>query len=372
MTSGSSFRQRRISSRLWRSEAEASAAAGDISIVVTVTKADGTEVCSDTVTLSVLRGDIDGDADHNGVVVDTVDDAAEHSLPGVIALANVDDDDGNKVRDGFDADAATINDGASDADGDDMARLVLRRTLLPAGWTARLILEDPTNVATDIGADEVLRIFSDKAPGAAIILGPGMPTTFTLPADAAHDIDVAALAVGDLELWVEGLEFAGEVQLRFEMDSGGWQSWSDLVQLKVAPLILLHHLLPAQTSFVSERTGEIDSETYCQTAFPGATPLSVTDTRILPPLNGGWDPWAQDEFQFAYQDAPYKNMYVVLDSMRDRGLRHFPPESNTATPPGLLGPDFGHIQLVPVVENQGNNFDAFGNLEVSPPCTVLV
>jgi len=50
--------------------------------------------------------------------------------------------------------------------------------------------------------------------------------------------------------------------------------------------------------------------------------------------------------------------------------------SSALTPPGLLGRDFGHIQVPAEIDPvtgmplEPNSLDSFGNLEVSPPCTV--
>lgn len=107
---------------------------------------------------------------------------------------------------------------------------------------------------------------------------------------------------------------------------------------------------------------------FCNTRFPGATPSGVTDNVIPGSLNGNWDVWAQDQFQIGYQKAPYHAMYVVLDSIRNRGgLEVFPPRRDSLTPPGLFGPDFGHFQIgnaAPAAHTQ----ESFGNLEVTPAC----
>ncbi|UCC31836.1 MAG: hypothetical protein JSU86_06075, partial [Phycisphaerales bacterium] len=235
------------------------------------------------------------------------------------------------------------------------------------GASVTLTLQDATNVASGVNAQAVVRVFTGNSPdsGTQVILGGGPtgPTVFPLPEDdPAHDVDLAALRAADVSLWVEGLEFAGEVKLEMEVNDGTGSTCSDQIQLKVAPLILLGHLNSARQSFVSQITTweAAESAEYCTQRFPNATPPGVSDTIIADPDNGGDDPWAQDEFQIGYQESPQKAMYVVLDSKRDRGLEPFPVT--------LLGPDFGHIQIND--GNRPNTRDAFGNLEVSPPCTV--
>ncbi|UCC32014.1 MAG: hypothetical protein JSU86_06990, partial [Phycisphaerales bacterium] len=209
--------------------------------------------------------------------------------------------------------------------------------------------------------------------GTQVILGGGPtgPTVFPLPEDdPSHEVDLAALRAADVSLWVEGLEFAGEVKLEMEVNDGTGSTCSDQIQLKVAPLILLGHLADPMRSYVS-RIGESASEdpvevvaestAYTTQRFPGATPGGVIDEIIGDALNGNVDRWAQDEFQIGFQEAPYNGMYVVLDSKRDRELEPFPLS--------LLGVDFGHVQISSLGVPR-NSLDSFGNLEVSPPCVV--
>jgi hypothetical protein len=72
---------------------------GEVTLQLSITKNGCT--CSDKVKLTVIRVDLDGDANHNGVVgpADDPEDALEDTLPGVITLCNVDDDDENGMED---------------------------------------------------------------------------------------------------------------------------------------------------------------------------------------------------------------------------------------------------------------------------------
>ncbi|MCP4591573.1 MAG: hypothetical protein GY842_12605 [bacterium] len=333
----------------------------------------GNEVCRDAVRVTAGEIDLDGDADQN-MIIDEADDPTEGQLPGAITLSNVDDDDEDGTKDGLGTQAGTLE-GADDHL--DLAPVVLRQVLcLPANSTVALTLYGAKNVGGGVAAEDVVRVFSALAPGpdVEVLLGPGT-ATFELPENASHNVDLAALKAGDISLAFEGLEFAGEVKLKVEVLDGTQTVRStDTVQLKVAPLILLHHLLPAERSFVSRIMAgplwtveeDADSTAYCLMRFPGATPGAVTDTVILPDWNGGYDVWAQDEYQIGFQQAPYGSMYVMLDSKRDRGLNDF--TNRPQAQGGLLGPDFGHIQLERVPAVGATSMDAFGNLEVSPPC----
>ncbi|MCP4365610.1 MAG: hypothetical protein GY800_09980 [Planctomycetes bacterium] len=341
-------------------------------VTVTVRDPDG-----NTSEFSNIRLDLDGDGNHDGHVDNAVDDGLENTLPGVITLCNCDDDDKDGNKDNEGPEAGTIDNRPGHNDFDDLAPIILRQCRnIPPGWEVELTLHTPTNVAAGVGADSVVRIFADpRGPNATEILGPGT-TTFPLPRDEPHDADMTQLSAGDINLAVEGLQFAGEVKLRVELRDNTGVVGSDEVQLKVSPLLLLGHLQAPTRSFVSQITLDPRSESavYCTRRFPrarpgpAAAPGGVNDEIIPPALNGARDQWAQDEFQIGFQQAPYNEWHVVLDSKRDEDLNAFPGRSSNLAPPGLLGPEFGHIQISD--GTPANSLDSFGNLEVSPPCRV--
>jgi len=353
---------------LWVEGVETSLAPRDVQLKADYTSLDGS--CADQVYLTVIQVDLDGDVDHDGDI-DDADDALEHQLPGVITLCNVDDDDEDGNKDNQGPEANTIDDGPSANDHEDLAPIVLRGMPdLPVNWTVSLTLHSSTNGPPAVGDDGMVRVFSALMPGpdVAVILGPGS-TSFDLPDSASHGVDLTSLRAGDLDLGVEGLKFAAEVMLRAALlDETLTVRSSDDIQLKVAPLILLGHLQSADRSFVSQVTcygAGPESTAYCNTRFPDATPPGVTDDVIPTGLNGACDRWAQDEFQIGFAEAPYKSMYVLLDSKRDGYLDAF--TNARAADGGLLGPDFGHVQIDD--GTAANSLDSFGNLEVSPPCS---
>ena len=346
---------------------DGSAALGDVELRLRFH--DGDPLCEDRVNLTMFKVDLDGDADHDAALtVEGPDDELEDTLPGIIVLCNQDDDNQDTVVDNAD-DILNGND-----DYDDLTPITIRQIpIVEPTWTVTLILENPTNVATGIDATEVVRVFPDTAANTVALLGPGT-TSYTLVDSApTHDVDLAALGAGDVTLWVEGLEFAGEVQLRLHVeDDAGRLTCEDRIQLKVAPLILLGHQNSAERSYVS-RIGSLpeldpvevqaESAAYTTQRFRNATPAGIVDEIIGDPLNGNTDQWAQDQFQIGFQESPTKAMFVVLDSKRDGELAAFPPS--------LLATDFGYVRpAVPGPTNAPSSFDSFGNLEVSPPCVV--
>jgi protein-arginine deiminase len=72
------------------------------------------------------------------------------------------------------------------------------------------------------------------------------------------------------------------------------------------------------------------------------------------------DRWMQDCMEIGYSSLPKHKIDAVMRAPRNRPLRSIAP--------GLLGEDFGYH--APGTPRQSNTFDANGNLEVTPPCTL--
>jgi hypothetical protein len=108
---------------------------------------------------------LDGDANHDGVIDDD-DDPLKDTLPGVIVLCNVDDDDQNGTPD---------KDDPGVVPGEyDLAEVIVRAIPdLPDGWNVTLALRSASNVAPGIGDDGVVRVFSTDNISAQMVAGPG-------------------------------------------------------------------------------------------------------------------------------------------------------------------------------------------------------
>ncbi len=341
--------------------------------------------------LCILKVDIDGDGNHDGNVNDNDEDdniAAENNQWGIITLCNVDNDDylapgedvidSNTIPLGKDCLDANI-DGEDDLS--DMAKVILRKIPLvsysvPDDWHIRLRLSNPENVKEGTQASDIVRVFSERSIDAEAILGLDASTNtgfddseFEIGGVGSSCISLNDINGQDKELAVEGLgpHFAGELTMIAELvdpisDSEERVIHYDEIKIKVAPLILLHHLDEVAESYVSMNSSA-ESGQYCLIEFPDATPESVIDNIIE-----STDRWAQDQFQICYQKAPYHSMHVILDSVRDRDLKNFPV---TNYPSGFLGVDKGHIQIqIEEGYSHHSTYNSFGNLEVSPPCTV--
>jgi hypothetical protein len=126
------------------------------------------------------------------------------------------------------------------------------------------------------------------------------------------------------------------------------------IQLQSAPLIMNHHLQPAERVYALEIPGNEAFISILKSVLGDRfTALSSTRYRS--------DVWVQDEIEFATSiDENGKRQDIIIDSIRDRGLKP-------------LAADIANSQTV--VKTWGNRnsvttFDSFGNLETSPPVKV--
>ena len=128
------------------------------------------------------------------------------------------------------------------------------------------------------------------------------------------------------------------------------------IQLQSAPLIINHHLQPAEMVYAMSYMGGGGNGQFInglQNALGDRfTPFDLQTY--------GWDVWIQDEIEFGTLVSPSTRIDVVIDSIRDRGL-------DPLAEAELEGSGIG-------VQTWGNGWatsqDSFGNLEASPPVTV--
>ena len=253
----------------------------------------------------------------------------------VYGVANRDDDDQNGKFDWADL--------PFDGD-DDTSSLVLSEELLAdleaTGDDVRLRL------AGDVDG---VRLWQD--PTGAPILGAnsGEP--------AVTEITVAGASLPDLI--IEFGTYNTKSVLTMERLDGGDVVDTVDVTLPGAPLILHHHVQPAEDFWVisvnfgggaNNAAMIMDYESQLGDAFT-AVPGNVY----------GGDVWIQDEIELATQVGNAgQRQDVFIDSIRDRGLDNFPEDTQ------------GSIFAVDTWGTPGteNSCDSFGNLEVTPPVTV--
>ena len=251
-------------------------------------------------------------------------------FPDLYGVPNLDDDDGQTVD---------WQQGRFPAD-DDYSFLTLGATALSElgpGATVELSLSGDTNLVS------VYRD-ADVVVGAG---GPGNTHTFS-PTGS------------DVELAVEWGDYDTVATLTLTArNAGGSVIATDEVTLRAAPLIINHHVQPAEHVWAVR----VNAQGYTNLPFINAYAAALgSDFTAVDGPSYGWDVWIQDEFEFATLTGnDGQRIDVVIDSIRDRGLDDYAEDA-------LVGPDV-------IADTWGNPFqatsyDSFGNLEASPPVTV--
>ncbi|MEZ4429347.1 MAG: protein-arginine deiminase family protein, partial [Nannocystaceae bacterium] len=160
-------------------------------------------------------------------------------------------------------------------------------------------------------------------------------------------------------LWVEFGEYNARGTLKLErLDAASEVLDSAEIVLHGAPLILNHHLQPAEHIWVVDLTGGCGAANGPFLAAYDALGDRVTG---VPGTSYDCDRWIQDEIEFATgHDGGGARQDVTIDSIRDRGLDDVPEDlffsADNAYNTWGKGPK--------------TSFDSFGNLEISPPVTV--
>ncbi|MBW2525758.1 MAG: hypothetical protein JRI23_16360, partial [Deltaproteobacteria bacterium] len=120
------------------------------------------------------------------------------------------------------------------------------------------------------------------------------------------------------------------------------------VALLSAQLVIQHHLQATERVY-GVRTGSNDAMVSGLASAAGSSFVAIES----------YDPWIQDELQWAAATAPAMRLDVAMDSIRDRELDSFVKS--------LQAPDVQPITWGPA--GAATTEDKFGNLEVTPPHT---
>ncbi len=319
-----------------------SSSEADQSISVTLLE-DGKEVGTDLIRMTVIKPDIDVDADRNGAVVDDDDDNNEDiwvTGKGGVVLNNCDDDNTNGNHDNSDANINGPN------DLKDLAKLVIQKqVVIPTDWKAFLFV-------TAEDKDEI-RIFDKYSDTGEIARVGGGTEEYEIPNVESTNLDYA----------MEGIHFAqkdfsGYIPVTIEIrDASNEVHGSDLVMVRIAPFIMYGHGDVTETVYTSDDADGISTDLNAIIEAPAA-PAKDVETYIH--TNYG-DQWIQDEIEIGYASLPRNpsnsEMHVVLDLPRDRGLDPYAEDK-------LLKNGVGHYELDgPLAKTD----DYGGNIEVSPP-----
>ena len=246
------------------------------------------------------------------------------SLGPVFGVPNVDDDNRNKKRD--------FDNGFRAPEDNDFAVLVLPAAMF-TGWEA---------------GDALILALTTSSGKVRVWLG----DTTLLGNNGA----TAALAVpaGDLTLDVEFNTFLAEGQLAIGQVRGAETVRSVTVRLLAAPLTINHHRQGGEHMWVVRSSGQSNK------AMVDGMQAALGDAlTVIPGASVGYDVWVQDEMEWGLLVAPGQRMDLVIDSIRDRGLKSFPP---TLEAPHSAVMTWGN-------PFQATSLDSFGNLEASPPVT---
>jgi len=181
-----------------------------------------------------------------------------------------------------------------------------------------------------------------------------------LPKDSRIIISVDDTSLGRVRLFLR----AGD-NVTVTVKSPAGEIKSDTVRLKVAPFILLSNLNKGISLYARAFTGR--NEAFIK-SLSELVPRAGAELVVVP-AGEPYNPrciWLQDTLEIGYSEMPGQRMNVVLKANRGRSLDNYPKD-------GLLGPDFGWIQVGTFREKYGQGrggngwLDWYGNLEVTPP-----
>jgi protein-arginine deiminase len=260
---------------------------------------------------------------------DTGDEAGAWEFEDVIGVINSDDDDLGDKPDWLDPPFS---------EDDDLVDWVMPADVFLGfadGHTVELVLGGANT--------DRVRMWHRGAP----VIGHDVSTIHTSYAFTPGDGDeVFAIEFNDYHrvhpLTINHLDADGAVLATYD------------ITLRSAPLIMNHHLQPAEFIWavsVSSNASFINSY---------QTELGNHFASVLGSTVGG-DVWIQDEIEFGTATAPTASRTnVIIDSIRDRGLNNFPDQ---IVQPNMFKQTWG----IPGTESSA---DSFGNLEATPPITV--
>jgi len=325
--------------------------------------------------------DLRADTNRNGKIdlEDPTEDANEDTWDathGAIFLANLDDDlkacptKGPGGTTLGDDELAACNDAANEVvDGDDdLLDLAPLATVPYPGAPA----EATGTLSIDAKAAPYVRLFR-KVDGAWMAFDPAT-TAFT--ADeirAGLDLRLEGKdVVRDPEVW------AGTVDVTYRVTHPGSAARaafdaSDVVRLRVAPVLLSHHASPAERVFATKIEGaeSTDFRADLQTAMKAAG-LGTLEALDVPNA----DQWTQDFFETGFMSMPAEGggqhvMRVVL-----RSANVYTPKSARAPlrPAGRVvftffrGKDVAGLQAYDATHSEASDsLNSFGNTETIPP-----
>ena len=331
--------------------------------VVRLTVSDGSGTASDTVTVtavmatdagSLMQANLWADTNRDGSL-DAADDVGEDTWgvsTGAVFFPNLDDDDGDEVRDGLDNVVNGI------ADLEDMTPLVVRR-IRGLNRKHQVKLE-----MVGVPAMDWPRVFLKR----------GEEEFELLIGDGAHRTELAAadLVASDAELYLDSpygrslyletdtqlyTEFDGNVRLRLSVHDGNTMVSEDEIALRGTPILFSHHQQPAERVFVVDAPDNQALVGALRSHLPAHVDLiEFNQTKYRVSL------WVQDFMQTGYAQ---RVTATGLETGRTHVLlRPFTPFSTLMTE-AYLGPGAGYAE--PPGWYFRSSLNLGGNLELIPP-----
>ena len=311
-----------------------------------------------------LRADVnrDGIVDLNDPTDDENEDTWD-SDHGAIFLANMDDDQNVCPLTGTDENLAACHDASDNMvngpdDLLDMARLLVAPSPLVSAEVTAILSAD------SIGAGYI-RVFKNNNGTFELFTLPGSLSQEDLQSGVEFAIEAKDF-VRDRDTW------NGFVDLTLTVNSGGGPTGplldgSDIVRMRVAPVIFHHNLQPVETPYATELEfqASIDFRTDLTAACSAAGILNPLHT-----FNDISDQWTQDFFETAYMVMPGENgphfMNINFRSANYTGgiLR----DAGRVVFTDLRGPDVaGAVQYDPGHTDGMDTLNSFGNFSMIPP-----
>jgi len=319
---------------------------------------------------SGVIADLRADSNRDGEVRFDETDAQKttwDAKSGAVFLANIDDDRDRCAKEGDDISLAKCNDASNEIiDGaDDALDLAPVQTKpwaeAPEGTTATITLSE--------SAKAHVRLWRRTGPGATELE--------VLPEDGALSIEEiragAHLAIEGKDVVRDRAVWDGFVDVTLTVSAGA-EIKTDVVKMRVAPMLTYHHLLPAEEVFVSDtgspgnRAMRTDLATACKAASV-PSPTLIADE----------DPWTQDFFETAFMSmpGPKGTQHVIRVNLRSANV--YDPGDSTSPLraagqvvfTALRGKDSAGVQQFDKSHSQEmDSLNSFGNFETIPPYTL--
>lgn len=348
---------------------------------------DGTKTPAVTPPAPKPKVDLRADVNRNGTVDldDPTEDEGESTWDakhGAIFLANIDDDlRACSTRDASgrtlaDEELPKCHDAANDVvDGEDDLLDLARLKTVP--WP-----EVPKEAVATIEVDEkaapFVRLFKSTATGFVLF----DPKTEKLGADEiAAGVELAIEAkdiVRDPAVWSGFVDVSLHVVHAGDPEGtpDGFAAFDekDTVRLRVAPVLLFHHGLPAEKVFATALP--MGYATQFRADLGKAVAAAKVPEGFEPLAIGDFDPWTQDFFETGYMSmpAPGGAQHVVRVAMRSANVYNPRSAKYPLRPAGRIvftefrGKDAAAIQEYdPKHPNDMDSLDSFGNTETIPP-----